>query len=92
VSRHQNVGQNHNLLIANKFFENVAMFKYLGIANKPKLGAHSFRRMLAVILLSLLSFRLLRRNLMIKIYKIITLPVVLMGVKIGLSHQGKKMD
>jgi len=30
VSHHQNVGQNHTLLIANKFFENVAEFKYLG--------------------------------------------------------------
>jgi hypothetical protein len=31
MSRHQNVGQNHNLLTANKFFENVPMFKYLEI-------------------------------------------------------------
>jgi len=26
VSRHQNVGQNHNLLIANRYFKNVAKF------------------------------------------------------------------
>jgi hypothetical protein len=31
VSRHQNAGQDHTLLFANKSFENVANFKYLGI-------------------------------------------------------------
>jgi hypothetical protein len=29
-SRHQNTGQNRNIKIANRFFENVTKFKYLG--------------------------------------------------------------
>jgi hypothetical protein len=30
LSRHQNAGQNHNINIANRSFENVTQFKYLG--------------------------------------------------------------
>jgi hypothetical protein len=30
LSRHQNAGQNHDINIANKCFENVAQFIYLG--------------------------------------------------------------
>jgi hypothetical protein len=43
VSRHQNTGQNCNLLIANKSLENVANFKFFGSnSNEPKL--HSRRK------------------------------------------------
>jgi hypothetical protein len=36
VSHHQNVGQNHSFMIADKSFENVTKFKYLGttVTNK----------------------------------------------------------
>jgi hypothetical protein len=36
LSRHQNAGQNHNIKIGDRFFENVAEFKYLGttVTNK----------------------------------------------------------
>jgi hypothetical protein len=30
LSRHQNAMQNHGIKIANRWFENVAQFKYLG--------------------------------------------------------------
>jgi hypothetical protein len=37
LSRHQNVGQNRDIKIANRSFENVSQFKYLGNdSNKPK--------------------------------------------------------
>jgi hypothetical protein len=30
LSRHQNAGQNHDIKIANRYFENVPQFTYLG--------------------------------------------------------------
>jgi hypothetical protein len=33
-SRHQNAGQNHDIKIANRCFENVAQFRYFGTTEK----------------------------------------------------------
>jgi hypothetical protein len=86
LSRHQNAGQYHDIKIANRCFENVAQFRYLGTAvanqnliqekikeqlNSGKACYHSVQ--------SLLSSRLLSKNIKIRIYKTIILPVVLYG-------------
>jgi hypothetical protein len=82
VSRCQKVGQRQSIKIANRSFEGVAEFKYLGTTltdqnciheeiksrlNSGNACYHSVR--------SLLSSRLLSRNIKVKIYKTIILPV-----------------
>jgi hypothetical protein len=57
VSRHQNAGQNHNLLISNKSFESVAK-QQIKTALKNKFGANSCHEMM-----SLLTLRPLSKNL-----------------------------
>jgi hypothetical protein len=86
LSRHQNVGQNRDIKTANRSFENVSQFKYLGTTasnqnliqekiksrlNSDNVCYHSVQ--------NLLSSRLLSKNLKIRIYKTITMPVVLYG-------------
>jgi hypothetical protein len=82
LSRHQNAGQNHGIKIANRSFENVAQFQYLGttvtnqnliqgeIKRRVNLGNSPFSP-------ELLSSRLLSKNIKIRIYETIILPVVL---------------
>jgi hypothetical protein len=86
MSRHQNSVQNQNTKIANESFETVTKLKYLGVTltnqndihdeinsglNSRNACYHSVR--------ILLSFRLISKNLKIKIYKTVILPVVLYG-------------
>jgi hypothetical protein len=95
LSRHQNVGQNRDMKIANRSFENVSHFKYLRktVTNKNviqeeiktrlnsgKACFHSVR--------NLLSFPLQTKNVKIKIFKIYIIIIfclwVCMGVKLSL--------
>jgi hypothetical protein len=84
LSRHQNAGQNHDIKIGDRSFENAAQFKYLGttVTNqnfiqeeiKTRLNSgnacyHSVQ--------NLLSSRLLSKNVKIKIHKTIIFPVIL---------------
>jgi hypothetical protein len=86
MSHSQNRGQKYSIKIANRSFEDVAKFRYLGttltdqnhmhedIKSRPNSGNACCRSVH-----SLLSSRLLSRKLKVKIYKTIILPVVLYG-------------
>jgi hypothetical protein len=79
-------GQKHSIKIVNRTFEGVAKFKYLGttltdqncrqeeIKSRLNLGNACYH-----LVLSLLSSHLLSKNVKVKIYKIVILPVVLHG-------------
>jgi hypothetical protein len=86
MSSSQKTGQTYSIKIANRSFEDVEKFKYLGTTltdqnhmheeiksrmNSGNACYHSVQ--------SLLSSRLLSRNAKVKIYKTIILPVVLYG-------------
>jgi sorting nexin-29 len=83
MSRHANSGQNQNIKMAKESFENVAKFEYLETTltnkndihdeiksrlNSGNVSYHSVKN---------LSSRLTSKNLKIKIYKTVILPVVL---------------
>jgi hypothetical protein len=84
MSRHQTAGQSNYISVANKSFEKMAKFKYLGatltdqnfiheeIRSRLNLGNNCYHAVQ-----NLLSSRLLSRNVKIKIYKTIISPVVL---------------
>jgi hypothetical protein len=85
----QNAGQNRDIKIANKSFENVAQFRYSGTTmvnqnaileeikrrlNSENACCHSVQNLLSSLLLS--------KNIKIRIYKTIILPVILYGCEI----------
>jgi hypothetical protein len=86
LSRHQNAGQNHGIKTANKCVENVEQFRYLRtiITNQPLIQEEIKNRLNSGnasyhSVQNLLSSRLLSKNIKIRIYKTIILPVVLYG-------------
>jgi hypothetical protein len=97
--RHQNVGHNHDLKVANRSFENVSQFKYLGttVTNQNFIQEELKRRLCSDnacyhSVQSLLSSRLLSKNLKMRIYKTIILPAILHGCEevIGGKARGKE--
>jgi hypothetical protein len=99
MSRHPNSGQNQNIRMANESFENVVEFKYLGmtltnqndihdkIESRLNSGNASYYSVQ-----NLLPSRLISRNLKIKTYKTVILPVVLYGcetwcITLGEEHR-----
>jgi hypothetical protein len=84
MSRHQKAGQNHNIKIDNESFENVTKFKYLGttVTDQNSIyqeikGRFSSGNACYHLAQNIFSYRLLSKNIKIKIYKIIILPLVL---------------
>jgi hypothetical protein len=86
MSRNQNTGKNHNIKVDNKPFESLEQFKYLGttLTNRNSIQEEIKSRLKSEnacyhSVQDLLSSSLLSKNTKIKIYRSISLPVVLYG-------------
>jgi hypothetical protein len=87
LSRHQNAGQNRDIEIANRSFENMSQFKYLGttVTNQNFIQEEIKRRLSSgnacyhSVQSLLLSSCLLSKNLKMRIYKTIISSVILYG-------------
>jgi hypothetical protein len=84
VSWDQNAGQNRDIKIGNRSFESVTQLKYLGatVTNQYLIQEEINRRLNSGnacynSVQNILSSRLLSKNVKIRIYKTIILPVVL---------------
>jgi hypothetical protein len=88
LSRHQNVGQNRDIKIAKRSFENVSRFKYLGttVTNQNLFQEEIGGDLILVMLATFRSrtFCLLvccQKTLKMRIHNTIILPVVMYGCK-----------
>ncbi|PNF26869.1 hypothetical protein B7P43_G16264 [Cryptotermes secundus] len=86
LSHHENVGETHDIKIGNRCFENVVQFRYLGttITNQNLIQEEIKRRLNSGnacyhSVQNLLSSHLLSKNIKIRIYESIILPVILYG-------------
>jgi hypothetical protein len=86
VSLEQNAGQNREIKIRNRSFENVSQFKYLAttVTNQNLIQEEIKRRLNSGnacnhSVQNLMSSHLLSKNVKVRIYKTIILPVVLYG-------------